>query len=323
MLELDEIKRCYQRTITEGFVRRTPLFKHIQQLVPGLSNTVHCKMESLQYEGSYKLRGVSNQMMDCDPNLTYTSMSAGNYGRAFARMLELKKGKGILFMPETAPKERMEYIRSKGVPVETRKTSELEGAVQDLVHTSNAVYLPSYDDRRLLAGYGGIALEIMEDYPEVDVVIVPCGGGGALAGVAATFQLIKPSVRVFGVEPVNASTMYESLRKGEPQTLNRNNPPTIAAGLMPPNAGLIPFQIISKAVEEIVLVNEDEIRKAVLDLFKSGLKVEASGSVGIAALQSNKIPNLTKDSNVVVVCSGSNVTIRELSKYENDANISL
>lgn len=320
MLELEEIKRCHEKTLKAGFVRRTPLIKDIQNLLPGLSNNIHCKMESLQYEGSYKLRGVANQMIDCDPTLTYTSMSAGNYGRAFAKMLGHKAAKGVLFMPETAPRERMEYIRSKGVPVETRKTYELERAVQDLCHSSNAVYLPSYNDWKLLTGYGGIALEIIEDCPEVDVVIVPCGGGGALAGVAGTFQLIKPSVRVIGVEPTNASTMYESLKKGEPQLLDKSKPPTIAAGLMPPNAGEIPYQVISKAVEQIVLVDDNEIRKAVLDLFKFGLKVEASGSVGLASLQNNKIPNLKGDDNIVIVCSGGNITIREYIQYENHTN---
>lgn len=190
--------------------------------------------------------------------------------------------------------------------------SDLQAAVDQHVAVDGMYNLHSFDDLHLIAGMASVGLEILEEIPKPDVVIVCCGGGGLLSGVGAGLKLKGcESTRIFGIEPEAAPTMYLSKQQGQAVSdVKLAN--TIASGLAPPYAGKITFRHVQEFVEDIILVTDDELKRAVKTLYHAGLVVEPSGAAAFAALQANKIPNLSPESNVVVLVTGGNVTPEEL-----------
>ncbi|XP_058949463.2 L-threonine ammonia-lyase isoform X1 [Pocillopora verrucosa] len=311
----DTIKGC-------GVVVRTPLLRNVEQRF-GFDDQfkLHLKMENMQNTGSFKIRGVVNQFANIPSVITenkksLVSMSAGNYGKAFALATKEQNLPAILCMPETAPINRAKLIESFGVKVERIPTSEIQDAVDLHVAEDGMHFLHPFDDLHLISGFASVALEILEDIPEPDVVVVCCGGGGLLSGVAAGIKLKgKKKTRIFGVEPEGAPTMYLSKQQGHAVSVKSVN--TIAAGLAPPYAGKKTFQHVKEYVEDIVLVTDEEIKRAVKTFYQAGLVVEPSGAAAFAALQANKIPDLSEGSNVVAIVTGGNVTPEELCDLMN------
>lgn len=187
----------------------------------------------------------------------------------------------------------------------------LQAAVDRHVSDDGMYFLHSFDDLNLIAGYGSAGVEILEEIPNPDIVIVCCGGGGLVSGVAASIKLKgSKATRIFAVEPEGAPTMYLSKQQGHSVSVKSVN--TIASGLAPPYAGKITFCHVQEFVEDVILVTDDEIKRAVKTFYKAGLVVEPSGAAAFAALQSDKIPDLLPGSNVVVMVTGGNVTTEEL-----------
>jgi len=239
------------------------------------------------------------------------SMSAGNYGKAFALATKKQNLPATLCMPESAPLSRAKLIESFGVQVERMPTSALQDTVDRHVAEDGMHFLHPFDDLHLIAGYASAGLEILEEVPEPDVVILCCGGGGLLSGVAAAIKLLgDKTTRIFGVEPEGAPTMYLSKQHGHAVSIKSTN--TIAAGLAPPYAGTYTFRHVQEFVEDIILVTDEEIKSAVKTFFHAGLVVEPSGAAAFAALQANKIPDVMPGSNVVVMVTGGNITPEEL-----------
>ncbi|GCC24509.1 serine racemase isoform X1 [Chiloscyllium punctatum] len=291
-------------------VIKTPMIHLANGAVPMKINCdLYLKLENMQTTGSFKIRGVANQFSRRESG-HFITMSAGNYGKAFAYALKHFGHRGKVLMPDTAPASRTDLIASYGVEVERMPPNSLLSAVEQFVEDQKMSFLHPFDDIDLIAGHGSIGLEILEEIPYPDVVAVPCGGGGLLAGVAAAIKLSGcTTTNVYGVEPRGACTMYRSFNENKPVFMDANS---IASGLAPPFAGTKAFQICRQQVKEILLISDDEIKAAVSMLYKIGLVVEPSGAAAFAAIVGEKI-NL-KGKTAVVIISGGNVSPEELQR---------
>ena len=300
-------------------VVRTPLIK-VDPTRFGVSPdvTLYLKLEGMQNAGSFKIRGVVNQMINLSkaaeaPNGSkrLVTMSAGNYGRSFAYMCKELGFKAKVVMPLTAPQNRVDVINSYGVDVEKLPSSEMMSRVDRCVADEGMVFMHPFDDALLIAGHGSLGLEVVQDLPDVDVIVVCCGGGGLLAGVAAAVKLSGNEAKVFGVEPEGACTMYLSMKEGK--AMSKSDAKSVAGGLAPPFAGKVPYSVVKQHVEEVVLVSDSEIIDAVRTLYQNGIVAEPSGAASLAALRCNKIGDVG-GKKVVLTISGSNVSPQELSE---------
>jgi threonine dehydratase len=285
----------------------------------GLSKNINLslKLENTQENGSFKIRGVINQIKNMnlnDSNLKLVTFSAGNYGKAFAYVCSIYKIKGKVILPMSASESKIAYINSCGV--ETEKSLALLETIEEHVKKGWKCMQP-FDDLDLIEGYASISLEIIEKLTP-DIVIVCCGGGGLLAGISQGFNLLDSQARIYGVEPETANTMFESLRQNK--AITNSNAKSVATGLAPPMAGKITFEFCKRfANGGIVLVSDEEMIQTMKLLFDRGLKVEPSGCAALAALLNKKV-NLNEFNdkervNVVAILSGGNVSADEISKF--------
>ncbi|KAM8908010.1 phenylserine dehydratase-like [Spinachia spinachia] len=294
-------------------VINTPMIPWCQTTLPlHLRCNIQIKLENMQRTGSFKIRGVANQFSSRPKGGHFVTMSAGNYGKAFAYASKHYGSRGKVVMPETAPVSRSILIQSFGVEVEQVPTSCLMNVVNRCVKEDAMTFLHSYDDLDLIAGHASLGLEVLEVIPKPDVVVVCCGGGGLLAGVAAAIKLSGcDETRIYGVEPDGACTMYRSFIEKKPVGMETKS---IASGLAPPFAGTLPFELCQRYVEGIVLINDEEIKAAVSTLYSSGLVVEPSGCAAFAAIVNDKIPEL-EGKTVVCILSGGNIGKDELVNF--------
>ncbi|KAM9327510.1 L-threonine dehydratase catabolic TdcB-like isoform 1-T2 [Pholidichthys leucotaenia] len=311
-LELLEEARKTVRRSPLGVIK-TPMIPCCQTTLPlSITCNIQLKLENLQRTGSFKIRGVANQFARRPMGGHFVTISAGNYGKAFAYASKHYGTKGKVVMPETAPESRSRLIQSFGVDVERVPTSCLMNVVNRCVQEENMTFLHSYDDLDLIAGHASLGLEVLEAMPEPDVVVVCCGGGGLLGGVSAAIKLSGcDKTRIYGVEPEGACTMYKSFIEKKPVGMDTKS---IASGLAPPFAGRLPYELCQHYVEGIILVSDEEIKAAVSTLYRSGLVVEPSGSAAFAAIINNKIPEL-EEKNIVCIISGGNIGKDELANF--------
>ena len=298
-------------------VNRTPLVKMPTSLVPGV--LLYAKLESMQTVNSFKIRGVINMVENASDevlsgNQTLISISAGNFGRAFAYICHSKKLAGKIIMPSTVPKCRIGVIKSYGCEVELCPSEKLQAAVDRHVMDQGMIFLHPFDDLNLIAGYGSVGMEILEDCPSPDFIVVCCGGGGLVSGISAAVRLSgrSPDTKIIAVEPVTANTMYLSLQEG--RAVKNGAAKSIAAGLAPPFVGENTYAHVKKFVDDVVLVTDEEIAESVNILYHSGLVVEPSGTAAFTAVRCGKISGI-EGKKVVVVITGGNISPEELTKF--------
>ncbi|KAK7102030.1 L-threonine ammonia-lyase-like [Littorina saxatilis] len=316
LVTLTQIKEAGERLYKSGMVVRTPVIKDVQAMFPEAGDIrLHLKLENMQTTGSFKIRGVVNQLeevskaTDLSERMLVT-MSAGNYGKAFAYYLQKCGLPGTCVMPITVPDNRVTLLKGMGMKVEQTPSAELQSTVDRLVSDKGHVFCHPFDDIRLIAGYGSCAMEVLQEGLEPDVVVVCCGGGGLVSGVAAAFHLAstKP-VRVYAVEPEGSNTMWESMRAGHAVT--KTSVKSVAAGLSPPYAGKLCYAHCRQYVEEVILVSEKEILQCMHALFARGIKAEPSGCAAMAAILNQRVPDV-EGKDVLVVITGGNVSAEEL-----------
>ncbi|XP_076448691.1 L-threonine ammonia-lyase-like [Babylonia areolata] len=319
LVTLEDIEATRPRLQRSGMVVRTPLLRDVQAMFPEVGNLrLHLKLENMQTTGSFKIRGVVNQLGQVieetqgPQKRSLVTMSAGNYGRAFAHYLQRAGVPGVCVMPITVPDNRVALIKSMGVRVEQCPTSEIQSTVDQLVREEGCIYCHSFDDRRLIAAYGTCSLEVLEEGLQPDVVVVCCGGGGLVSGIAAAFHLAsKKPVKVYAVEPEGSNAMWESMRAGHAVT---KPPKSVASGLSPPFAGKLCYAHCRQYVEAVLLVSDQEILQAMGTLLHRGLKAEPSGCAAMAALLCGRVPDV-EGKDVLVVVTGGNVSVEELHSH--------
>ncbi len=239
--------------------------------------------------------------------------SAGNWAQGVGYGCQLLGIKALVVMPEHVSKAKLEAAKAYGAQVILHGSTspEIFQRAHELSREKNMTYLHAWDEPSVIIGYGSIGLEILEDEPDVDVIIVSVGGGALISGICVAVKQIKPQIRVVGVQPAGAAAMYASLKEGKVVEIDKAE--TIADGLAVKRPGEKTFQLISRYVEDIVLVTEYEIKSAILLLLeRAKLLVESSGAVPMAAVLNRKISKLNNDTKVAVVLSGGNIDLSVL-----------
>jgi len=291
----------------------TPLFPSgaLSQMT---GTNLRFKGEHLQRTGSFKSRGALNAALQLDAQTRargVVTFSAGNHGQGLAFAARLAGIKCTVFMPKTAVPSKIDAIRGYGA--DARFGDTIQDAIAGMQHFADetgALFISPFAAPEIITGQGTLALEILEDFPEVEQIIVPIGGGGLIAGVALAVKSIKPDVRIVGVEPEGAPTLYQSLRAGKPMTLDSVQ--TVADGLAAPWTSPLPFAIIQRYVDDVVIVTDDEILTAMrLIMGRCKQVAEPSGSAALAALLTNKAA-VPHGAHTVAILSGGNVDLQRL-----------
>ena len=300
-------------------VHQTPLLS-ATKIGERVGARLHLKCENLQKTGSFKPRGVLNkisQLSDDERAAGVVTISAGNHAQALAWAATHLGVTATVVMPAAASRTKADASRAYGAEVVLHGTVfEAFEKARELERDRGLTFIHPFDDPHIIAGAAGVGLEIVEQLDDVATIVVPIGGGGLIAGVAAAAKLSKPDVRVFGVEPEGAAAMRASVDAGRPVQLDVVN--TIADGLAPPMAGELNYEYVERYVDDVVLVSDDEIRAAMEPLYtRARLVVEPSGAAALAALLAGRIP-ITPSDQVVAVLSGGNVDASRLASLWND-----
>jgi threonine dehydratase len=308
-----------------GVAVRTPLIQSSLGQDPAVLDhrKLYLKPENLQPIGAFKLRGAYNKIASLSPEerargvITYSS---GNHGQGVAYAARALGAKAVVVMPNNAPAIKREAAASMGAEIVLVGPSSLERQTraEELAAERGYVIVPPFNDEKIIAGQGTMGLEILEDLPEVETVLVPVGGGGMLSGVATAIKLSKPSVRVIGVEPELAADAQASLRSGKiVQSTAQQTSQTIADGLRTQSIGAINFEHIKRYVDDILTVSEQEIRQATKWLATNPKTVaEPSGAVAVAGFlfHQDQLPRTTMN---VAIISGGNIDpqmLREITQ---------
>jgi len=302
--------------LVAGEVHRTPIVRS-ETLSRLAGADVRLKLENLQKTGSFKIRGALTRiaaLSDAERRRGVVTVSAGNHAQGLARAASVFGVKAVVVMPETAAPSKVEATRGHGAEVVLHGSArELVPKANEIARERGLVFVHAFDDAEIIAGQGTVGLEIAEDAPDADVVVVSVGGGGLVSGVAVAVRALLPSARVVGVEPEGAATMAMSLKTGRPEALGATR--TIADGLAAPFAGAFTFEHVRALVDGVVIVSDAEILSALkLLLERTKLLVEPAGAASVAALLARRIPGV-EGKRVVAVLSGGNADLGRLREW--------
>ena len=323
IVTLEDIREAQARL--RGVTVRTELMQpSLGEDAAGRDNRkLYLKLENLQPIGAFKLRGAYNKIASLSPEersrgvITYSS---GNHGQGVAYAARALGAKAVIVMPKNAPAIKREATASMGAEIVFVGPGSLDRQTkaEELAARYGYVIVPPFNDEKIIAGQGTMGLEILEDLPEVETVLVPVGGGGMLSGVATAIKLSKPSTKVIGVEPELAADAQASLRAGKiVQSTAEQASRTMADGLRTQSIGAINFEHIQQYVDDILTVSEDEIRQAMRWLATNPKTVaEPSGAVAVAGFlfHQDQLPRTTIN---VAIISGGNIdpqTLQEIKR---------
>lgn len=316
MLTLDTV---YQASFALRQVARVTDLIRAPKMFP--DSDVYLKTENLQITGSFKVRGAYykiSMLTDEQKKKGVIACSAGNHAQGVALAASRQGIDSLICLPAGAPISKVEATRSYGAKIELVKGvyDDAYNRALEIMNETGRTMIHPFDDEYVIAGQGTIALEILQQLPEADAIVVPVGGGGLISGVAFTAKMLKPSIKVYGVQATGAASMFVSHEMHEIHALQGVN--TIADGIAVKCPGGITFPLVEKYVDDIVTVTDDEIAVAILDLMeKQKLVSEGAGAVAVAAALSGKIP--TDKGRTVLLVSGGNIDVTVLSRVINRA----
>jgi len=307
-IQFRDVQQAAQRI--RGIAHRTPVLS--SRTFDGIARgKVFFKCENLQRGGAFKIRGAANAVYSIPQDQLprgVVAYSSGNHAQAVAIAAASVGVPATIIMPTDAPASKIEATRGYGGRVITydRLRESREAIGRKISDETGATLIPPFDHPWVIAGQGTAALELLEEIADLDAIFTPIGGGGLISGTAIAAKALRPSIRVFGVEPQDANDTKLSLIAGSPVEIPP--PQTIADGLRAPKPGAITFPIIQKLVEDVLLVSEDEIR-ATMRFFLSRMKivVEPSGAVPAAPLLHGKLPPGIQRAGVIL--SGGNIDL--------------
>ncbi len=295
-------------------VRQTPVLTSTR-LGDRAGVNLYLKAESLQKTGSFKVRGALNRLRSMSPeelSRGVVTVSAGNHAQGLAWAARIVGTRCTVVMTSKASQTKIAATRGYGAEVilVDGPIHEAFATAARLEQEQGLINVHGFDDPWIIAGQGTVGLEIVEQVPEVDVVVCPVGGGGLISGVAIAAKSGDRPVRVYGIEPEGASAMRQSWDTGEAVQLEAVN--TIADGLAPPMAGKITYPLTKQYVDDIILLNDDEIIAGLKDVMTNAkLYVEPSGAAATAALLAGKVP-VNEGETVVSIVSGGNFDLDKL-----------
>ena len=307
---LEDIKQA--AAVIKGHVQRTPCLRS-QTLSQLTGADVHLKFENLQFTSSFKERGAFNKLMSLTPEERrrgVIAMSAGNHAQGVAYHATKLGIPSTIVMPETTPFVKVKYTMAHGAHVIQKgmTLADCDKVAHELAAEKGFVFVHPYDDDKIIAGAGTIGLEFMEDFPDLDTLVVPVGGGGLVAGIAIAAKALKPSIRMIGVE----TQMFPSMSN----VLKKENAPiggqTIAEGIAVKNVGAKTVEVCSRLLDDVLVVSEEKIERAIALLLSiEKTVVEGAGAAGFAALL--QYPEAFVGRKVGLVLCGGNIDPRLLS----------
>jgi threonine dehydratase len=306
MLNLELIQAAADRI--RPHVHRTPVITS-RSFNEACGREVFFKCENLQRGGAFKIRGATNRIRTLSEEERMRGViafSSGNHAQAVA-LASMEAGvRAVIAMPGDAPKSKVAATRGYGAEVifYDRQRDDREAFTREIAEREKLTLVPPYDDYRIMAGQGTCILELMEDVPDLQALVTPCGGGGLFAGASTAARAINPSLRCFPVEAETADDTLQSFRKGERVSIPP--PTTIADGMRNQSPGVLTFPILQRNTEDVLTVSDDEIVSAMrFLLFRMKLLVEPTGAASVAAVASRKLPS--EITRVGVVISGGNI----------------
>lgn len=295
-----------------GKVHRTPLVGSTA-LGDLVGVPLYLKLENWQKTGSFKVRGALTKIAtlnDEERSRGLVTCSAGNHAQGVAYAAAAAGLPCTVVMPAEAPQTKIAATRGYGAKLElVPERSQLFPRALEIADQEGATFIQPFDDPAIIAGQGTVGLEVLEDLPETATVVVPIGGGGLISGISLAVKSRKPGARIIGVEPEGAPSMYRSRKEGKAVHLDSTN--TIADGLTAPFAGELNYQVVERYVDDLVLVDDDEIRRAMfLLLERCKVLAEPAAAAPLAALLAGKAGNVAGP--VVLIVSGGNTDVATL-----------
>lgn len=311
MLTLDKI--YHARHVLKQVIRETEVIA-APKINPKAN--VSLKTENLQITGSFKVRGayyMISQLSDEEKSHGVIACSAGNHAQGVALAATKSGIKSIICLPDGAPISKVEATRAYGAEICLVKGvyDDAYKRAIELRDEKGYTFVHPFDDENVIAGQGTIGLELIDQIPDADIVVVPVGGGGLISGVAYALKMLKPEIKVYGVQASGAASMVKSLADDK---INRlDSVATIADGIKVKEPGTTTFEMCKKYVDDIITVTDDEVSSAILALIEQHkLIAEGAGAVSVAAVMFNKIP--VEGKNVVCLVSGGNIDVTILSR---------
>lgn len=311
MLTLDQI--YHAAFVLKDVIRPTDLI-HAPDINP--ESEIYLKTENLQTTGSFKIRGSYykiSQLSEEEKANGVVACSAGNHAQGVALAATKAGIKSLICLPDGAPISKVEATKQYGAEVRLIKGcyDDAYSEALRLNKEKGYTFIHPFDDPYVIAGQGTIGLELLDQLPNLDAVIVPIGGGGLISGVAYAIKSLNPNVKVYGVQATGASSMFNSIQNNKIQCLSGVS--TIADGIAVKEPGKLTFDMCNKYVDEIVTVTDDEISTAILTLIEQRkIIAEGAGAVAVAAALFNKLP--IKGKKVVCLISGGNIDVTILSR---------
>ena len=310
-IRLSDIQAAAERI--RGLIHRTPvLTSRTFDALAGAS--VFFKCENFQRGGAFKIRGAANFILSipkADLPRGVVTYSSGNHGQAVAIVAESLGIPATIVMPADAPVLKLEATRAHGARIVTydRATDDREAIGKRIADETGATLVPPYDHPWTIAGQGTAVLELLDEAPDLDALVIPIGGGGLISGSSIAARALRPGIRIFGVEPEQGNDTLLSLRAHK--RVGIPLPETIADGLRASQPGAITFPLIQENVDDVILVSDSEIRAAMkFLLMRMKILVEPSGAASAAAVMHGKLPKGIQK--IGVILSGGNVDLEEL-----------
>lgn len=308
--DFDDVKKAHQ--LIKKYANRTPVFTS-RSVNERAGASVYFKCENFQRVGAFKFRGACNavfSLKDREAEKGVATHSSGNHAQAVALAAKMRGIPAYVVMPENAPKIKVKAVKGYGGNITFCKSTleARETTLEKVVQETGATFIHPYDDARVVAGQATAGIEFLEDYPDLDIMMAPVGGGGLLSGTSITAKALKPDISVIGAEPDMADDAYQSFKAGK--LIPVKDPNTIADGLRT-SLGKLPFAIIKDNVDEIVTVSEDSIIKSMRFIWeRMNMIIEASCAVPVAAVFDKKIDVSGKK--VGIIITGGNVDLENL-----------
>ncbi|ACL69687.1 threonine ammonia-lyase [Halothermothrix orenii] len=312
-ITLEDVKKASERL--KGVIHRTNLiYSYTFSKLTG--NKVYMKPENFQKTGSFKIRGAFNKiacLSDEEKRHGVIASSAGNHAQGVAFGASQNGIKSTIVMPKRAPMAKVTATKNYGAKVVLygNNYDEAYEKAKEIQEETKATFVHPFNDPYVIAGQGTLALEIIEELPDADIIVTPVGGGGLISGIALAAKALNPSIKIVGVEACQAASMANSLNKGKLATLTEVN--TIADGICVKTPGDLTFNICREYVDDVVAVSEEEIANAILMLMeRAKMVVEGAGATSIAALIYKKLG--VQNKKIVPVLSGGNIDFNIISR---------
>ncbi|MGD8396326.1 MAG: threonine/serine dehydratase [Candidatus Eiseniibacteriota bacterium] len=314
MVTIDDVRRAHRAV--GPHVHRTPTVRS-RSLGDDLGCEAWLKLELFQKTGSFKPRGALHYLLELDAAARrrgVLTISAGNHAQGLAYAARRLDVAATVVMPESAPRAKVDATRGYGAEVVLHgDVHQAFEEVRRLESERDLVFVHPFDHPHIVAGHGGVGLELLDDVPHPHRVVVPIGGGGLIAGVAVALKALSPSTRLIGVEPVGADAMCRSRAAGAPVRLERIA--TIADGLAPPFVGTLNFEIAERCVDDLVTVTDAELVGAMRYLMtRVKVVAEPAGAAAVAAVLAGRVPVGTGE-RLVCIVSGGNVEPARLADW--------